>query len=694
MTSRNVVAVVLLANLLLNPSYGTACAGGQLSIDWHKLAPRNNQVELHSGDSEIGLTTRGTDPFVWFELPSLSKQQLDWVFELSYFCADGVENLEWRIGDNASLSPVWTLPNIPKAEGWTNYTVNLSELLADRLPVQMPVSVRVDLGTKADVRITVRHAIVRPMTEAEQQQQKEERGKREAKQRLAERIANHQTRTWSADIKQVVAMQGDIRVAGELTKVDDGLSLTVRLPSEIASESFGVQERETWKLNPSSDGRFEVRLSKAESRKLLPGSRFQIVSLSEDGRQWRPESAEDYIPVSVDQSDREPPAVLHAAKGLTCIDTRFDSETLVELGLGHASVNLLIDGLVSPEEIIGWVPTEINGRQWWVNEARLSGYDRNIRVARQAECVVAGILLIQSGNHHTGTSLAHPEATQAGPYAMPDLTSEPSVHRYLAALDVLGRRYGGSESMLRVDHWIVHNEVDYGWQWTNMGEQPFEVFMEHYLRSMRLVDHVMRQYNRHSQVFISLTHRWNASDCIAWKTYAPREMIRWLASDSRLHGDFAWGVAYHPYPESLWNADFWNDTKVDDTDQTELITMKNLSVLDRLMHQPEMRQKGGALRPVICSEQGYHAAVDHPEQLKIQAQALLKTWQTLRNCPSVIAFDYHRPVDHPNEGGLRLGLRGLPSSSNPIGSPKPAWEVFKAIGTSDEASVASQLGID
>ncbi|MEL7338191.1 MAG: DUF5722 domain-containing protein, partial [Planctomycetota bacterium] len=278
----------------------------------------------------------------------------------------------------------------------------------------------------------------------------------------------------------------------------------------------------------------------------------------------------------------------------------------------------------------------------------------------------------------------------AGTYAMPNLTTAASVERYATTLEVLAKRYSGRSNNGRIDHWIVHNEVDYGWQWTNMGLQPMELFMDHYVRSMRLVDSAVRSHNPFARVFISLTHRWNTNDNLPWKTYAPRAMLNWLIRDCQLHGDFPWGVAYHPYPQSLWQAATWNDTKVADHFNTELITVKNLQVLDRFMKLDSSRTQSGGVRPVICSEQGFHAAEDDPDQLRIQAAALLYTWEKLRQCSSILAFDYHRPSDHPREGGLRLGLRGLPSKQHPLGRKKPAWDVFAAIDTAVETEIRDQ----
>ena len=62
-------------------------------------------------------------------------------------------------------------------------------------------------------------------------------------------------------------------------------------------------------------------------------------------------------------------------------------------------------------------------------------------------------------------------------------TSE-STQCYAAALDFLAQRY--SDPDMRIAHWIIHNEVDGGIHWTNMGDEPIATFMDTYLRSMRM----------------------------------------------------------------------------------------------------------------------------------------------------------------------------------------------------------------
>jgi hypothetical protein len=261
-----------------------------------------------------------------------------------------------------------------------------------------------------------------------------------------------------------------------------------------------------------------------------------------------------------------------------------------------------------------------------------------------------------------------------------------------------------------------------------MGEQPLPVFLDTYVRSMRIVHNIVRQFNPHARTFISLTHNWHKTDDPAWKTYAPKKMLKMLAEFSRVEGDFEWGVAYHPYPQSLFKADAWNDTRVTDDFDTPLITPKNLAALDRWMHREEMlfmgkggtveaelrspggpvasdqaeKETNGALgesrpttrgkvRGVMLSEQGFHTNDYSEESERLQGASFIYMWQQMRGLETIESFQNHRWVDHPREGGLKLGIRTLPSEGKPYGEKKFGWEIYKILDTPEEAKVAAEL---
>jgi hypothetical protein len=199
---------------------------------------------------------------------------------------------------------------------------------------------------------------------------------------------------------------------------------------------------------------------------------------------------------------------------------------------------------------------------------------------------------------------------------------------------------------------------------------------------MRLIHLAARRYDPHARVFASFTHHWNHPGD-GKRTYRTREMLDLLNRFSKAEGDFEWGVAYHPYPQDLRDQRTWMDTQPTFRFDSPKITMKNIEVLAAYLRQPEFRFAGEP-RPIMLTEQGFHTPDYSETTQRDQAAALVYTWQKLRALPSIEAFHYHRWIDNPHEGGLKLGLRTLPAAGKPIGEAKLAWHLYRVLGTPDE----------
>jgi hypothetical protein len=674
------------------------------ATEWHDLEAtglKTRDLESTTPNAKaaprsIQLVTTGGDPFLWLEVPHVPDLDSGWILAFDYSCAAGLKNLQWRDGRPATANAFIDLPNLPAAEGWTVYRAEIGNLQPG------PHAFRLDLGMVEGVTIELRNVKIRPPNSRELENQRQVNKRRSSKIEQAAAIQSYLTKQWSAGIDQVTLADEHLTICGhhDSQSTPQPMRLILRDLNAIAANPPTETELQVswpleWKWDLESETHaFRVTIPLNDlDRMHLRQRRWQLVTKPDAGPAEISSTCHFLDNVDSTAQNLPEPKRLQAAKGLTCITSHYKTEQLNELGIEHLSVNVLLNNLLLPREQSGYEPVESSGRQWWFHKNRIDELDRSLQVAKEAGIQAAAILLLANGPPESN-DLIHPEADPAGTYSMPNLNHAEAAAEYAATLQFLADRYSRQDTRYgRIDHWIVHNEVDYGWQWTNMGEQPLDIFMDHYVRSMRMADLALRSANPHGRVFISLTHRWNTVDDQPWRTYAPRKMIEWLVQSSLREGDFPWGVAYHPYPQSLWEADFWNDDLPTDSFDTPLITMKNLAVLDAYMHQPKLLTREGNVRPVVCSEQGFHAAEDNAQQLEMQCKALLATWQQLRKCPSVIAFDYHRPTDHPNEGGLRLGLRGLRSPSEPQGKPKPAWEVFKAIDTPRETEFRKRHGI-
>jgi hypothetical protein len=366
---------------------------------------------------------------------------------------------------------------------------------------------------------------------------------------------------------------------------------------------------------------------------------------------------------------------------------RLDSD-LDDLGIVAVTVNVSLNGImrVSPGE--GRTAFEHGGRTWYADDGAVASLDRTIGAAAKRKLLVSAIILInpisRSPDKDWARLACHPDAHPSGTYVMPNVTSREGVQAYAAALEFLARRYSGPDAPGRIHHWIMHNEVDAGWVWTNAGEKTAVQYMDLYHKSMRLAHLIARQYDPYAKAFISLTHHWAKAG--EPKFYAGREMLDLLLDHSRAEGDFDWAIAFHPYPQDLFNPRVWADGQATHSFDTRKITFKNVEVLDAWVRQPRAMFLQKHRRTVHLSEQGLNSRDYSAKALSEQAAGMAYAWNKIKNLDSIEVFHYHNWMDHRDEGGLRIGLRKFPDDrEDPMGK-KPIWNVYKALGTADEDS--------
>lgn len=660
---------------------------GADSVELQVDVSRLNQIRmLETGEGAWTFETSGEDPYLFLKpYSNVSHGSANVVLSFDYFCPDGVSELEIFFGPPIRAVNSLTAGSMMKSESWIPFSVHLVEQSGHRW---MPSNnlLRLDFGRKSGVRIGVRNLKLRPPNADEAKAVEAASMERAHKAHKAESIRSYYRQSYPASIETISI---------------DRTTITLRMPYHplFLEGARLIEIPLEWDpskaIEPVEIFECDVADASGNIVKTIPrrmGDRDRITSrwaiaLSDEGARWRLLSLPRYI-TQLDEAaehalDRKWARSLKGMGGVWANDIL---EELVELGVRHITDNMLISHMLSSSKRTGWEETRYQGKSWWVNPGFISQHDRLIRFATDHGMVVSAIILVGFGDSGFGGQITHPEAERAGHYAMPDFSSREGVLAYGAAMDYLTRRYAQpGDPHGRVSNWIMHNEIDYGWVWTNMGKQPMEVYMDVYMRSMRLTHLLARRYNPHARVFISLTHHWNAEPDPSWKTYAPRRLLDWLAETSRLEGDYEWGLAYHPYPQSLWNPQAWNDTLPTFDYETPLITPKNLEVLDAYMHQPCMMFNGEKVRGVILSEQGYHTPIESAMAQDIQAAAFVYTWHKIRPLQSIEAFHNHRWVDHPQEGGLLLGLRSLPTKEHPFGVKKKAWETFQKLETPQEA---------
>jgi len=346
---------------------------------------------------------------------------------------------------------------------------------------------------------------------------------------------------------------------------------------------------------------------------------------------------------------------------------------LFELGIRHATINLVVSPMISTSPKPGFEPFTVDGREWFANTPMLRHLETTVRHLNAKEVLVSGILLVPN---QAGKPMTHPEAEPRGIYAMPNLAEEEGAAHYRAAIHLLAERFTRPDC--RIINWILHNEIDQAGVWTNMGDQPLARYLDSYLRSSRLVYHTMRLRDPHSRVFISLTHHWTKPG-IGEGAYTVRPLLDLFAEMAASEGDFEWGVAYHPYPQDLRNPDTWKDKDVTGDFETPYITPKNLKVLPAYLAQSRFLYRGTIPRGILFSEQGFNTPTLSEEDQRRQVAGLIYTFRKLPQLPTVEAWHLHRYQDMPDgEGGLRLGIL------DEHGNRKLGWHAYSAIGTERE----------
>jgi hypothetical protein len=191
---------------------------------------------------------------------------------------------------------------------------------------------------------------------------------------------------------------------------------------------------------------------------------------------------------------------------------------------------------------------------------------------------------------------------------------------------------------------------------------------------------IVRQYDPYSEVFGSFTHSWMKSVGMP-DTYATFDMLQAFNDYCRTEGDFQWALAYHCYPQDLNEPKTWNDADATYSTSTALITFKNLEVLNHWAKQPVNQYKGDAKRSVWLSENGFNSRTYSETDLREQAAGFAWGWKKIKQLDAIDGIQWHNWFDHPDEFGLKIGLR----TGNL--DPKEVWYLYQAAGTANEDNI-------
>jgi len=642
---------------------------------------RTNQVEAeHLGNGTYSITTTGGDPHVTSEpLMGNYDSDADYVLAFDYVCPKGLNYIQLYFGPPIRGGRSAEGPEVLSSEGWTSYALNIKDK-------QQPGSwrdgykvFRLDFGSQPDRVIQIKNIRLRPPTAHELELKRKREALAQARDRFEEKVKGMVDATHAVTIKQVAASADTIRVDVEASVAADDLLLCevpfYQTPADRTA--FVWQAPLSLKQGLTTTQMPRLREDGATTHDRVYSS-WVVMRQTASGLQAASHQRfVDTVPAQWTLT-RDRPLSKKGTVGLHGGNT-FQFDDYKALGIHNCTKNIVLHSLIAREPTEDSFPHEFNGRTYHIRKKALRRLDLAMQEMDQLKIVVSAIILIAKNQPMT-----HPDCTPQGIWAMPNMVEKEGWNDYAAGLDFLAQRYSRPDRKYgRITHWIMHNEVDAGWVWTNAGEKPLHTYLDLYYRSMRTAQVITRRYGVAGNVLISLTHYWTKAH--NHLCYPPKDILDLLQRRTALEGDFDWGLAYHPYPQNLRYPRTWEDRNATFDFETALITPRNLEVLDAYMRQPRMLYAGKP-RTVVLSEQGSNSR-DHSEKsYRDQAAGLIYTWLKFEKLDIIESYVHHRWMDVTpgGEGGLLLGFWTNLPGETPRHRKKPAWEIYRQLGTPEQ----------
>lgn len=584
------------------------------------------------------------------------------VIAFEYFSPSGMESVHLRYRQSDGSMTYAGESALPLAEAWQPFAIDFTEVRPAAPKGDPEFRFHLAFAYRPGCSLRIRNFVVREPSPAEVASRAERIAVRQKREVDGAAILSHLRRSPAEEISLVTVGPDWVRVSGKAGEEQVLRELLLHEPSHSSPSRTPAKE--------GLKGEFSVEFPRFVDGRDRALSRWRI-----DGAGGKPGSRARWFGSTEPGIAADLPKLSAPhQKGLAGIPVIPEpGHVLFELGIHHATINLVLSPMVSASPKPGFESFIVDGREWFANKPMLTQLETTVRHLNTEDVLVSGILLVPN---QTGKPMTHPEAEPRGIYAMPNLAEAEGAAHYRAAIHLLAAKFTRPDC--RIINWILHNEIDQAGVWTNMGDQPLARYLESYVRSTRIVYHTMRLRDPHSRVFVSLTHHWNKPSSGSG-TYKVRDLIELFAEMAAAEGDFEWGVAYHPYPQDLRNPDTWRDPDVTGDFETPYITPKNLELLPAYLAQERFLYRGKRERAILFSEQGFNTPTLSDEDQRRQVAGLIFTFRKLKNMPTVEAWHLHRYQDMPDgEGGLRLGIL------DEHGQRKLGWGAYAAIGTERE----------
>lgn len=630
----------------------------------------------------LEITTQGKNAILQFQ-PFRETPPKDMVvLSFDYFSTTGMEYL-LVLANNKIEKVEENMVRLPIAEGWSTFSIDISNQLAQCGYPGKTLSLMISPNTARNTIMRIRNARIRHYTEKEIKQKISEESRKIREKRMEKDISDYLQKDYITKINTVSVTSNEITIKGNIKENNGDLYLCeVPMYGDLTEYDFQtiipIKEKGNFSLNVKRT----IQVNGLQYDRLY--SRWVITRKQKN--KYEIYSKAHYADF-VESLYKYPKEIVRNKKGIGGFRKNAYESDLDDLQISSITLNIWLNKFLRLSPNDNTIPFTYNGKTYYADKKEIAALDETLLSTSKRNIIVSAIILASpertSIDKKVGKIIEHPDFNQAGIYTMPNMTNLESLNLYAAAIDFLASRYGRADKKYgRIHHWIAHNEVDAGWVWTNAGIKTPLRFMDIYIKSMRLLYYTARKYNPNAEVFITLTHYWQSRHneyC-----YPSAQLLDLLLDYTRAEGDFQWGVAHHPYPESLFEPKTWLDRSAKFNYNTPLITFKNLEVLDAWIKQPRTLYKGIQKRTLYLSEQNPNSK-DYSEQaLKEQAACMAYVWKKIEVLDGIDAYQMHGWFDQRGEGGLRIGIRRFIDDEQDPGGKKPAWYIFRDAGTKQE----------
>lgn len=645
------------------------------------LAPGSRLNDLTCNyDAATGvatIVTTGGDPFLYLEALKSNLPADVCVLSFEYKSSQPVNGMQ------LFLSPINgnrndNITSLDECSQWKQYSCTIKRLIKKFAWGKKGDFLRLDVGMQSGATVEIRNLKLRSMNADEKAVQDQLDAKETRNATMNTHLSYYFNKTYASQVKQVNVTTDKVIISG--TCVGKGKFSVVEItPYQDITEL----KHFPYKTHVNK-GKFTTTLDRYVDRDGFKYDRVlsKWAIASTVGTKDVLASHGHYADKVTPKRSTEP-CPLKSKKGLGGFRVNEYTDDLDKLGITSVTVNIHLNSCVYLNPCDNDIPYTYGGKTYHFDGNRLENLDKSLEACYKRGIIVSAILLIdlKSADPALTDVFKHPD-NEGGYYSMPNMTTAEGVNAYAAVMDFLINRYSGSEHG-RIHHLIMHNEVDYGIDWTNMGSQPEVRFLDTYVKSMRLCYNIMRQYDQNACILGSYTHNWTAGE----KDYKPKLMMEQTRKYGEIEGDFPWGVAYHPYPQDLTAPEFWKDDKESTySPESKYVTFKNLEVINDWILQKQNFYKNKK-RILFLSENGTNSPSYSSSDLALQAAGACWAWKKVEALKGIDAIQWHSWIDNRGEFGLRIGFRRYPDDETDPGGEKDTWRVWQAAGTPQEGEV-------